>query len=123
MLSLNSFSQIDTTRISLQSNIARLVAKDLIRYDGCSQELKLTQEKVGRLEEKDSQKDVIITLLNDKVKNNQFIIGQKDSQIKEYDNMTKDLKKELRQTKTKTFLYKVGTFLGILTTSYLLLLK
>ena len=123
MLSLNSFSQIDTTRISLQSNIARLVAKDLIRYDGCSQELKLTQEKVGRLEEKDSQKDVIITLLNDKVKNNQFIIGQKDSQIKEYDNMTKDLKKEIGQTKTKTFLYKVGTFVGILTTSYLLLLK
>jgi hypothetical protein len=36
-----------------------------------------------------------------------FIIGQKDSQIKEYDNMTKDLKKELRQTKTKTFLYKI----------------
>ena len=122
-LSLNSFSQTDTTRVSLQNNIAREVVKDLIRYDGCTQELKLTQEKVGKLEEKDSQKDVIITLLKDKDKNNQFIIGQKDSQIKEYGDMTKDLKKELRQTKTKTFLYKVGAFLGLMATSYLLIIK
>jgi hypothetical protein len=123
MLSLNSFSQIDTTRISLQSNIARLVAKDLIRYDGCSQELKLTQEKVIKLEQRESQKDTIIKLYTEKDENSEYIIRQYELQVGQYEHLTSDLQDELKKGRTKTFLYKVGTFLGILTTSYLLLLK
>jgi len=119
MLSLNSFSQTDTTKVTLPTKVVRLAAKDLVRYDGCKIELKLTQEKVIKLEEKDVQKDNIIGLLNDKDKNNQFIIGQKDLQIGEYKSMTDDLQKELRRSRTKTFLYKVGTFLGIATSAYL----
>jgi len=123
MLSLNSFSQIDTTRISLQSNIARLVAKDLIRYDGCSQELKLTQEKVIKLEQRESQKDTIIKLYEEKDENSEYIIRQYELQVGQYEHLTSDLQSEIKKGRTKTFLYKVGTFLGILTTSYLLLLK
>ena len=123
MLSLNSFSQIDTTRISLQSNIARLVAKDLIRYDGCSQELKLTQEKVIKLEQRESQKDTIIKLYEEKDENSEYIIRQYELQVGQYEHLTSDLQDEIKKGRTKTFLYKVGTFLGILTTSYLLLLK
>jgi hypothetical protein len=123
MLSLNSFSQIDTTRISLQSNIARLIAKDLIRYDGCSQELKLTQEKVIKLEQRESQKDTIIKLYEEKDENSEYIIRQYELQVGQYEHLTSDLQSELKKGRTKTFLYKVGTFLGILTTSYLLLLK
>ena len=119
MLSLSSFSQVDTTKVCIPTKTARLIAKDLIRYDGCVQELKLTQEKVIKLEEREIQKDNIIGLLNDKDKNNQFIIGQKDVQIGEYKGMTDDLKKELKRSRTKTFLYKVGTFLGIATSAYL----
>ena len=119
MLSLNSFSQTDTTKVTLPTKVVRLAAKDLVRYDGCKVELKLTQEKVIKLEEKDVQKDNIIGLLNDKDKNNQFIIGQKDLQIGEYKSMTDDLQKELRRSRTKTFLYKVGTFLGLATSAYL----
>jgi hypothetical protein len=120
---LNSFSQIDTTRISLQSNIARLIAKDLIRYDGCSQELKLTQEKVIKLEQRESQKDTIIKLYEEKDENSEYIIRQYELQVGQYEHLTSDLQSELKKGRTKTFLYKVGTFLGILTTSYLLLLK
>lgn len=123
MLSLNSFSQIDTTRISLQSNIARLVAKDLIRYDGCSQELKLTQEKVIKLEQREAQKDTIIKLYEEKDENSEYIIHQYGLQVGQYEHLTSDLQDEIKKARTKTFLYKVGTFLGILTTSYLLLLK
>jgi hypothetical protein len=123
MLSLNSFSQIDTTRISLQSNIARLIAKDLIRYDGCSQELKLTQEKVIKLEQRESQKDTIIKLYEEKDENSEYIIRQYELQVGQYEHLTSDLQDEIKKGRTKTFLYKVGTFLGILTTSYLLLLK
>ena len=98
-----------------------MIAKDLIKYDGCVQELKLTQEKVLKLEEREVQKDTIIKLLNDKDKNNQFIIGQKDLQIGQYEHLTNDLQKELKGQRTKTFLYKLGTFIGVISTSYLLI--
>ena len=119
MLSLSSFSQTDTTRIPLPSNTARLVIKDLISYDGCTQELTLTQQKLSKLEERDVQKDTIIGLLTEKDKNNQYIISQKDLQIGQYEHMTDDLQTELRGQRTKTFLYKVGTFVGIATSGYL----
>ena len=119
MLSLNSFSQTDTTKVTLPTKVVRLAAKDLIRYDGCKVELKLTQEKVIKLQEKEVQKDTIISLLTDKDKNNQFIIVQKDVQIGEYKGMTDDLKKELKGQRNKTFLYKVGTFIGIATSLFL----
>ena len=73
MLSLSSFSQTDTTKTALPNKILRQVAKDLIKYDGCKEEVKLLNEKIVKLGEKDVQKDVIITLLTDKDKNNQFI--------------------------------------------------
>ena len=119
MLSLNSFSQTDTTKVLLPTKTARLIARDLIKYDGCVQELKLTQQKVIKLEEKDVQKDTIIKLLNDKDENNKYIIHQNELQIGQYEHMTDDLQKELRRSRTKTFLYKVGTFIGIATSLYL----
>jgi hypothetical protein len=119
MLSLNSFSQIDTTKISIPSSIARLAAKDLIRYDGCKEELRFTQQKVIKLEEREVQKDTIIKLLIDKDENNGYIIHQNELQIGQYEHMTDDLRKELRASRTKTFLYKVGTFVGIALAIYL----
>lgn len=118
---MNSFSQTDTTKVTLPTKVVRLAAKDLIRYDGCKVELKLTQEKVIKLQEREIQKDTIISLLTTKDKNNQFIITQKDAQIGEYKGMTDDLKKELKGQRNKTFLYKVGTFIGLIATTFLLI--
>jgi len=115
---LSSFSQADTTKVLLPTKIARQVAQDLIRYDGCKQELKLTQEKVIKLEQREVQKDTIIKLLNDKDENNKYIIHQQELQIGQYEHMTDDLQKELKASRTKTFLYKVGTFLGLASTLY-----
>ena len=135
IVSLNCFSQTstnnqsqsqvtsDTTRVKLKPPTARLAIKDIIRGEGCTDELKLTQEKVIKLEERETQKDIIVSLLESKDKNNQFIISQQELQINEFRNMTNDLKKEIKQSKTNTFLYKVGTFLGVLATSYLLIVK
>ena len=115
MLSLNSFSQTDTTKITLPTKVVRLAAKDLVRYDGCKEELKLTQLKVIKLEEREVQKDTIISLLTAKDKNNQYIIGQKDVQIGKYKGMTDDLKKELKSQRNKTFWYKVLSFVSLTT--------
>ena len=119
MLSLSSFSQVDTTKVCIPTKTARLVAQDLIRYDGCRQELKLTQEKVFKLEGRERQKDTIIKLLNDKDENNKYIIHQNELQIGQYEHLTDDLQKEVRRSRTKTFFYKVGTFIGIATSGYL----
>lgn len=115
---MSSFSQVDTTKVCLPTNIARQVAKDLVQYDGCKEELKLTLFKVDKLQEREIQKDNIISLLNDKDKNNQFIISQQGEQIDLYKNMTKDLTKELKGQKVKTVLWKIvagaGGFLSVI---------
>jgi hypothetical protein len=109
MLSLNSFSQTDTTKVILPTKVARQVVKDLVRYDGCKEELKFTQEKVIKLQEREAQKDTIIKLLNDKDANNQFIIKQKDLQIGQYEHLTDDLTKEVKSVRRSTIFWKITT--------------
>jgi hypothetical protein len=123
MLSLNSFSQTDTTKTSLPNKILREVAKDLIKYDGCKEEVILLNNKIVKLGERESQKDNIISLLTDKDKNNQFIIGKKDEQLKVSEELTNSLHKELKGQRTKTFLWKVGTYAGIIASTFLLISK
>ena len=121
MLSLSSFSQVDTTKTILPNKVLRLVAKDLVRYDGCKIELELTKEKILKLQEREAQKDTIISLYKDKDENNKFIIHQQELQINQYEHLTDDLHKELKGQKVKSFFWKAGTFLGIITTSFLLI--
>jgi hypothetical protein len=106
----------DTIKVKLKPSTARLAIKDIIRGEGCDEELKLTQEKVIKLEERDSQKDVIISLLDSKDKNNEFIIGQQGQQLNQYVKMTDDLKVELKSEKNKTLGWKIGTAAGIIIT-------
>jgi len=130
MLSLKGFSQsvtptkeVDTTKVVLPVKIARLVYQDLLRYDGIKEELKLTQLKLAKVEEREIQKDTIINLLTKKDENNQFIIAKKDEQLQISKELSDKLHKELKGQKTKTFLWKLGTFAGIVTTTFLLIGK
>lgn len=123
MLSWNSFSQTDTTKTALPNKILREVAKDLLRYDGCKEEVKLLNFKIVKLNEREVQKDTIISLLEKKDQNNQFIITKKDEQLKLSQELSDKLHKELKGQRTKTFLWKVGTYVGIITSTYLLLIK
>jgi len=118
---LSSFSQTDTTKVQIKVPVAKLVIKDILKGDGCVEELKLTQEKVIKLEARETQKDTIISLLEDKDKNNQFIINTQKDQLQLSKELSEQLHKELKGQRTKTFLWKAGTFAGILTTSYLLI--
>jgi len=121
LTSLSSFSQTDTTKVQIKVPVAKLVIKDILKGDGYFQELKLTQEKVIKLEARETQKDTIISLLESKDKNNQFIIATQKDQLQLSKELSEQLHKELKGQRTKTFLWKVGTFAGILTTSYLLI--
>ena len=97
------------------------MAKDLLRYDGCIEEIKLLESKIDKMQDISKVKDVMLEMHEDKDKNSQYIIGQLELQVQQYDKLSDDLKKELKQQRTKSFLWKVGTFLGVVTSSYLLI--
>jgi hypothetical protein len=116
-------TQSDTTKIRLKVPVAKLVIKDILKGDGCEVELKLTQEKLIKTEEREKEKDSHIVLLEEKDKNNNFMLGKKDEQLKISEELTNSLHKELKGQRTKTFLWKVGTYAGIIASTYLILTK
>jgi hypothetical protein len=76
----------------------------------------IVKEKDNIITSKDtviSFKDKIIGLKDDKINNLNFIIDKKDQQIILYDNMAKDLQKELKVQQMKTKFYKASSFVGI----------
>lgn len=132
MLSLKGFSQtviqtkqdsviVDTTKVILTVKTARLLYQDLLRYDGLKEEISLIKLKLYKVEEREIKKDTIINLLTTKDVNNQFIIGKKDEQLQISKELTDKLNKELRGQKTKTFLWKFGTFVGLVSTTFFLI--
>lgn len=97
-----------------------MVIKDLIKGDGAIEELKETQKILKLTQDKIVIKDTIISNLNTKISNLDFIIGEKDKQFSLERQKSTELYKELKQQKRTTFLYKVGTFVGLLFTGVLL---
>lgn len=116
-------AQSDTTKIRIKTPVAKLAIKDIIKGDGCQLELKETQEKLIKTEEREKEKDSHILHLEEKDKNNNFMLGKKDEQLKVSEGLTNSLHKELKSQRTKTFLWKVGAFVGIISTTYLIIVK
>ena len=118
-LSWNTFSQTDTTKTSTQSKdttqvclpapVARQVAKDLLRYDGCVEEIKLLYSKIDKLEDVSKVKTAMLELYEEKDTNTQFIIQQKDLQINQYEKLTDDLTKEVKSKRRSTLFWKITT--------------
>ena len=115
--------QNDTTKIRITTPVAKLAIKDILKGDGCEVELKLTQVKLIKTEEREKEKDSHIFLLEEKDKNNNFMLGKKDEQLKVSEELTNSLHKELKGQRNKTFLWKVGTYAGIVASTYLLIVK
>lgn len=66
-------------------------------------------------------KDNVIGTLNSKIDNLDYIITQKDAQFSLEREKSNALLKELKGQRTKTFLYKVGMYIGVIATSVLIL--
>jgi hypothetical protein len=111
LVSFKSFSQNDTI-VSLREPVAKLVIKDLIEGDGTKVELISTLELLKLEQKKVVLKDSVIGTLNIKVLNLEDIIGKKDEQFSLEREKSEQLEKELKGQRRKTFLYKVGTYIG-----------
>jgi hypothetical protein len=108
------------TIVSLKIPIAKLIIKDLIKGDGASAEVKELEGVVKLKDEQISlfkQKD---TLQTQKINNLETIILKKDEQFSLEREKSEKLLKELKGQRAKTFLFKVGTFVGLVATSVLL---
>lgn len=125
LLSWSSFSQIDTKKdsiVPLQVPIAKLVIKDLLKGDGYKAELLEVGKELELMREKIKLKDSVVVSLNSKITNLNTVITTKDEQYKLQQELSNKLEKELKAQKRKTFLYKLGTGVAVVT-SVLLVLK
>ena len=105
MLSLNAFSQSATkdSVVVIPVKIAKQVAKDLVAYDGLKLEHKTALDLLINTESKVTNQSNIIKQYE--IKDNQYkqVIKNYDIQVLSYKNMTNELQKDLRKTKTKAF--------------------
>jgi hypothetical protein len=125
-VTLKSFSQTVTktnidTIVPLKVPVAKLIIKDLIKGDGAIVEVNELNKVVSMKDEQISlmkQKD---TLKDQKISNLELIITKKDEQFSLERQKSESLLKELKGQRRKTFFYKVGSFVGVIATSMLLL--
>jgi hypothetical protein len=125
LVTLKSFSQNVTktnidTLVPLKVPVAKLVIKDLIKGDGAIVEIKelnkvitLKDDQINLFKQKDTLKD-------QKISNLELIITKKDQQFDLERQKSESLLKELKGQRRKTFLYKIGSYVAIITTSLLL---
>lgn len=114
-----SLTQTDTI-VPIKIPIAKLIIKDLIKGDAAKNEIVELERIIELTNEKLVLKDKIIVTLNSKVSNLDYIIIQKDEQFKLERQKSESLLKELKSEKRKTFIYKVGTVVGIVVVGFLL---
>lgn len=112
---------LDTTKVTLSTTVARKVYQDLLRYDGAKLEIVELYKKDSLNTQKITLKDSQIDLFKQKIGNLELIINMKDEQFGLERQKSESLLKELKGQRRKTFLYKVGSFAGIIMTSLYLL--
>jgi len=108
------------TIVPLKVPIAKLIIKDLIKGDASLIEnnelnkvILMKDELISLMKQKDILKD-------QKISNLEFMFLKKDEQFNLERQKSESLLKELKGQRRKTFLFKVGSFVGIIATSVLL---
>jgi len=89
----------------------------------CKAKLKLTENNISFLEKKVTLKDSVINVLVKQKSNLDLVISYKDDIISKQEEISNSYKKELRKSKSKTFVYKIFAYIGIASTGYLLINK
>ena len=103
-MSWNSFSQsvTDSTQIQLTKPVAKLVIKDLIQFDGLSQEMETMQIILTETNDKLLTQGNLVANLKTQVLNYQSIIEKKDQQFSTQEELNKRLQQDLKKQKIRT---------------------
>ena len=113
MMSWNSFSQSVTNSptIQLTNPVAKLIVKDLIQFDGLSQEMLTIKGILTETNSKLYTQGELVTNLKTQVLNYQSIIEKKSQQFSTQNELNKRLQVDLKKQKFKTKLIGGSTFL------------
>lgn len=121
-MNYSSFSQtvIDTTRIVLDSRVAKLVAQDIVRGDQLKVELIATEELLQEITAKLSTQTELTSNLEKQLNNYKDIVGRLNNRYEVQEELTEEFKKALKKQKRRTFLYQAGTVIGAAATLILI---
>lgn len=121
---MNAFSQTDTTKtnqIQLTKPIARLVIKDLIRYDGVLKELEALNKVVIESNNKISAQTRLISNLESQNLSLEDVICTLNKKYETQERLTNEFQTALKRQQRQSKFYKVGSIVGVTAVAILLL--
>jgi hypothetical protein len=97
--------------------VAHLIADDLVKGDTCLKEIELVKANLGLTVKEVVLKDSIINTLGKQKNALNLIISKKDEMFTKQEEISNTYKKELSKQKRTTFLYKLFSLLGVVSTT------
>lgn len=107
--------------VCIDTIIARKIATDLVSGDFCKAEIKLVRSNFALTKKEVILKDSIINALGKQKEQLNLIISKKDEMFIKQEEISNTYKKELSKQKDTTFLYKVLSLLGAVSTALLII--
>jgi hypothetical protein len=115
-----SITKKQESSVVIDTTIAKLIAKDLVSGDVCKAEIKLVRSNLALTKKEVVFKDSIINTLGTQKEKLNLIISKKDEMFSKQEEISNTYKKALSKQKTTTFLYKLLSLLGIVSTTLLI---
>ena len=112
--------QTQESKVVIDTSIARFIAKDLVSGDVCRAEIKLVRANLDLTKLEVVFKDSIINTLGQQKESLNLIISKKDEMFTKQEEISNTYKKALSKQKTTTFLYKLLSLLGVVSTTILI---
>jgi hypothetical protein len=113
--------QTQENKVVIDTSIARFIAKDLVSGDVCRAEIKLVRSNLALTKKEVVFKDSIINTLGTQKEKLNLIISKKDEMFTKQEEISNTYKKALSKQKTTTFLYKLLSLLGVVSTTLLII--
>lgn len=121
---MNAFSQNATdstkTKIQLTKPIAKLVIKDLIKFDGLSKEIVSLESIIQESNKKILTQNQLVLNLETQNTNLEAVIRQLNAKYDTQARLTKDFELALKRQKRQSTIYKIGSVVGAAATLLLL---
>jgi hypothetical protein len=105
----------------LTKPIAKLVVKDLVSFDQIQLELNATNTLLGETNSKLSTQSILITNLNSQIVNYDGMLLELNNKYSVQEKLSEDLNKALKRQRAMTTIYKIGTTVGVIATTLLLI--
>ena len=116
-----SQAPLQLNKVVIDTSIARKIATDLVSGDFCKAEIKLVRSNLDLTKKEVVLKDSIIKTLGTQKEELNLIISKKDEMFSKQEEISNTYKKELSKQKGTTFLYKLLSLLGVVSTALLII--